>query len=154
MKYENTCCHLDSNEIPPVDWCEKLARNEIIIIIKRLDELEIKGRAETIQTTALLRSVGILRKSPGDLRRLAVTQTPVKFFLCFSLNSIRAAFILRLIALKRRISSLEIIFKKVIKKFLVRPRRQCSTRKLLHTFLWTPTHRRASVGRPARTYLQ
>ena len=50
-------------------------------VIKRLIKgsvhLEIKGLVETIQTTALLRSARVLR-SPGDLRRLAVTQTPVK----------------------------------------------------------------------------
>ena len=34
-------------------------------------------RIEVIQTTAVLRSVRILR-TPGDLRRLAVTQTPKK----------------------------------------------------------------------------
>ena len=39
---------------------------------KSLQDLEVGGRVETIQTTALL------KKSPGDLRRLAVTQTPVK----------------------------------------------------------------------------
>ena len=31
-------------------------------LIKRLEDLEIKGRVETIQTTALLRWAGILRK--------------------------------------------------------------------------------------------
>ena len=41
---------------------------------KGLGFLEIR-EAETIQTTALLRSA---EKSPGDLRRLAVTQNPVK----------------------------------------------------------------------------
>ena len=78
----------------------------------RLEEFEIRGRIETIQTTALLRSAGIFRRvlesweellsltsgnnhhispmwrnmliritiqqNPGDLRRLALTQTPVK----------------------------------------------------------------------------
>ena len=38
--------------------------------IRRPEKLKIVRRAETIQTLALL--------SPGDLRRLAVTQTPVK----------------------------------------------------------------------------
>ena len=46
-------------------------------LLKRLEDLEVGGRVETIQTTALLRTARILR-SPGDLRRLAVTQTPVK----------------------------------------------------------------------------
>ena len=40
-----------------------------------LENLEIRGRVETIQTTTLSRSARILR---SDLRRLAVTQTPVK----------------------------------------------------------------------------
>ena len=44
---------------------------------KRLEELEIRGRIKTIQTAVVLRSTRTL-KSPGDLRRLAVTQTPVK----------------------------------------------------------------------------
>ena len=35
--------------------------------------LEIRGRVENIQSTALLRSARIL--SPGNLKRLAVTQT-------------------------------------------------------------------------------
>ena len=41
-------------------------------LLKGLEDLEIGGQVETIQTTALLRT------SPGDLRRLAVTQTPLK----------------------------------------------------------------------------
>ena len=47
-------------------------------LLKGLEDLEVGGRVETIQTTALLRTARILRRSPGDLRRLAVTQTPVK----------------------------------------------------------------------------
>ena len=43
-------------------------------LLKGLEDLEVGGRVETIQTTALLNT----KKSPGDLRRLAVTQTPVK----------------------------------------------------------------------------
>ena len=46
-------------------------------LLKGLEDLEIGRRVETIQTTALLRTAGI-QTSPGDLRRLAVTQTPVK----------------------------------------------------------------------------
>ena len=42
-------------------------------LIKRLGELEIR-RVETIQMTLL----GSAKKKPGDLRRLVVTQTPVK----------------------------------------------------------------------------
>ena len=44
--------------------------------IRRLEELEIEGQAETIQTTSLFsQNTG---KNPGDLRRLAVTLTPLK----------------------------------------------------------------------------
>ena len=42
---------------------------------KSLEELDIKGRIETIQTTALQKSTWIL--SPRDLRTLDVTHTPV-----------------------------------------------------------------------------
>ena len=42
-------------------------------LVKRVERLEIRGQVEIIQSTVLLRS-----KSPGHLRRLAVTQTPVK----------------------------------------------------------------------------
>ena len=38
---------------------------------KKLDEQETRGRIETIQTTSLL-------KLARDLRRFAVTETPVK----------------------------------------------------------------------------
>ena len=44
-------------------------------LIKGLEDLEIREQVETIQTTTLLRSARILRR---DLRRLVVTQTPVK----------------------------------------------------------------------------
>ena len=46
-------------------------------LLKGLEDMEVGGRVETIQTTALLRTARILR-CPGDLRRLTVTQTPVK----------------------------------------------------------------------------
>ena len=46
-------------------------------LLKGLEDLEIGGRVETIQTTALLRMARILESSPGDLSRLAVTQTPL-----------------------------------------------------------------------------
>ena len=42
------------------------------------EDSEAGRRSETIQTTALSRTARILRRVPGDLRRLAVTQTPVK----------------------------------------------------------------------------
>ena len=48
-------------------------------LLKDLEDLEVGGRVETIQMTAetiqMLRTARILRR---DLRRLAVTQTPVK----------------------------------------------------------------------------
>ena len=47
-------------------------------LVKRPEDLEIRGRVETIQTIALLRSVYCIIKSPGDLRRLVVSQTSVK----------------------------------------------------------------------------
>ena len=37
---------------------------------KRLQELEINGRIETIQTTAVLKSAEIFGKSPGSLLKL------------------------------------------------------------------------------------
>ena len=46
-------------------------------LLKELEDLEVDGRVETIQTTVLLKTARILR-SHGDLRRLAVTQTPMK----------------------------------------------------------------------------
>ena len=42
-------------------------------LLKGLEDLEVGGRVETIQTTALLRTA-----NPGDLRRLAIAQTPVE----------------------------------------------------------------------------
>ena len=47
-------------------------------LLKGLDDMEVGGRVEIIQTTALLRTVQNTEKSPGDLRELAVTQIPVK----------------------------------------------------------------------------
>ena len=47
-------------------------------LVKGLEDLKIRGQVKTILTTALLRLVRILIKTPGDLRRLAVTQTLVK----------------------------------------------------------------------------
>ena len=43
-----------------------------------LEDLEVGGQADTIQTTAALRSARILKKSRGNLRSLSVTQTTVK----------------------------------------------------------------------------
>ena len=43
-------------------------------LLKGLEDLEVGGRVETTQTTTLLRT----EKCPGDLRRLAIIQTPVE----------------------------------------------------------------------------
>ena len=45
-------------------------------LVQGLEDLEITGRVETIQTTALLIGQNT-EKSPGDLMRL-LTQTPVR----------------------------------------------------------------------------
>ena len=54
----------------------------LVTVTKRpvlgLEDVEIRGRVETIQTTAFIKIGQNTEKSPGDLRRLAVTQTPVK----------------------------------------------------------------------------
>ena len=42
-------------------------------LLKGLEDLEVGGRVEAIQTTALLKNSKNTEKSPGDLRRLAVT---------------------------------------------------------------------------------
>ena len=47
-------------------------------LLKGLGDLKIGGRVETIKTPALLRTTKNTEKSPGDLRRLLVTQTPIK----------------------------------------------------------------------------
>ena len=47
-------------------------------LVQELVDLEIRGRVENTQTTALLKSAKNTEKNPGDLRRLAVTQTHVE----------------------------------------------------------------------------
>ena len=47
-------------------------------LLKGLEDLEVGGRVETIQANSLIANCHNTEKSPGDLRRLAVTQTPVK----------------------------------------------------------------------------
>ena len=47
-------------------------------LLKGPDYLEVGGRVETIQTTTFFENGPNTGKSPGDLRRLAVTQTSVK----------------------------------------------------------------------------
>ena len=48
-------------------------------LLKGLEDSEVGDQVETTQTTALLKTVRNTEKSPGDLRRLAVTQTLVKY---------------------------------------------------------------------------
>ena len=45
-------------------------------LAKQLEEFKTRGRAETIPTTAFI--CQNIEKSPGDRRRIAVTQTPGK----------------------------------------------------------------------------
>ena len=47
-------------------------------LLKEREDLKVGGRVKTIQTTALSRTARIL-SCPGDFRRLAVTQSPVKY---------------------------------------------------------------------------
>ena len=47
-------------------------------LLKGLEDLEVGGRVETIQETSIIENGQNTEKSLGDLRRLAVTQTPVK----------------------------------------------------------------------------
>ena len=47
-------------------------------LLKGLEDLEVGGRAETIQNDRIAENGQNPETSPGDLRRLAVTQTPVK----------------------------------------------------------------------------
>ena len=47
-------------------------------LVKGLEEMEIRGLVETIQTTACHGIGDNTEKSLGDLMRLAVTQTPVE----------------------------------------------------------------------------
>ena len=47
-------------------------------LIKELDDLEIRERVETIQTTELCKIGQNTEKSPGHLKLLAVTQIPVR----------------------------------------------------------------------------
>ena len=47
-------------------------------LIKRLEDLEITGWVKTIQNYCMVEISQNTEESPGDLRRLAVTQTSVK----------------------------------------------------------------------------
>ena len=46
-------------------------------VVKRLEDLETRGQVETIQTRSIKNGHNT-EKSPGDLKKLAVTQTPVR----------------------------------------------------------------------------
>ena len=47
-------------------------------LLNGLEDLEVDGRVENIQTTAIIENGQNTEKSPGDLRGHSVTQTPVK----------------------------------------------------------------------------
>ena len=47
-------------------------------LLKGLGDLEVGERVETIQNDSIIENGKYTEKSPGDLRKLAVTQTPVK----------------------------------------------------------------------------
>ena len=47
-------------------------------LLKGLEDLEVDGRVETIQNDSIVKNGQNPETSPGDLRGLAVTQTPVK----------------------------------------------------------------------------
>ena len=47
-------------------------------LLKGLEDLEVGRRVETIQNDSIVENGQNPETSPGDLRRLAVTQTPVK----------------------------------------------------------------------------
>ena len=47
-------------------------------LLKWLEDLEVGGRVETVQTTAIVENGQNTEKSPGNLRRLAIIQTPMK----------------------------------------------------------------------------
>ena len=47
-------------------------------LLKGLEDLEVGGRVETIQNYRIIENGQNTEKSPEDLRRLAITQSPVK----------------------------------------------------------------------------
>ena len=47
-------------------------------LLKGLKNLEVGGQVETIQNDSITKNGQDIEKRPGDLRRFAVTQTPVK----------------------------------------------------------------------------
>ena len=49
------------------------------VLLKGLEDLEIGDRVETISNNSIIENCKNTGKSTGDLRRLAVTQSPVKY---------------------------------------------------------------------------
>ena len=47
-------------------------------LLKEQEDLEVGGRVETIHPNYIIENGQNTEKSPGDLRRLAVTQSPLK----------------------------------------------------------------------------
>ena len=47
-------------------------------LIQGLEDFEITGRVETVQNYSIVKIGQNTEKSPGDLRRLVVSQTPMK----------------------------------------------------------------------------
>ena len=47
-------------------------------LFKGLEDLEVRGRVETTQNNSIIEDGQNTEKSPEDLRRLVVTQSPVK----------------------------------------------------------------------------
>ena len=47
-------------------------------LVRELEEFEVGGRTKTIQTTFFAEYSQNTEKTPGDLKKLVVTQTPVK----------------------------------------------------------------------------
>ena len=55
-------------------WKDNIIRTVTKGLLKGRKDLEVGGRVETIQTTTFFENGRNTEKSPGDLRRLAVTQ--------------------------------------------------------------------------------
>ena len=60
------------------NWCTRYRHQRICT---RTGDLEIRGRVETIQSTALLRSAKIVRRFPETWGNFTVTQTPMRNYL-------------------------------------------------------------------------
>ena len=51
-------------------------------LLKGLEDFKVGDRVETTQNNSIIENGQNTEKSPGDLRRLAVTQSPVKGHHC------------------------------------------------------------------------